>query len=295
MRKEGILHIVLMFFLLGTGLANARPITEEITLYPGTKKNAYTLFFPLQIKEPGQIAISGGISQAKPPITKNKQPLFLTLVDASLFWEDLSEQDWQRWLNKQYTPPMKQQGRRVSKERRHTTTYGLRVGRISHNVDATELGRFQGRYVLLVGNRGKHEVQQKIVISLPNQNNNATSTQARQPRQKCDLMVKTISRNRNGQAVVTIVNLGPGGVPKRAYEGKGKNAVTLMLSRNGKSWGGSTLAKFDPQQRLMKPGARVRYTSNLTITDHTEIKATVDASSKIRERNEKNNSLTQKF
>jgi subtilase family serine protease len=67
-----------------------------------------------------------------------------------------------------------------------------------------------------------------------------------------------------------------------------------MISRNGKSWGGTTLPGLDSDKRLMKPNGRARYTFNLDPTG-SEISATIDASQKIRESNERNNSLSKSF
>ncbi|MEN8141165.1 MAG: hypothetical protein ABFR97_08095 [Thermodesulfobacteriota bacterium] len=294
--------MTLVTLILTSGLSLAAgPIVKEVKVYSGSKKNAYSLFFPIEIKEPGQISLAVSVLGQKP----EKDRCEIALVDSGVFWKNLSDHDWQRWLKGEFTPPMR--GRvsgKTLKKRRHGMIYGKRSGRVVHNVDAPELGRYSGRYVVMIVNRGKHQGQHRLVMNLPGQEEERGSRSSRgqgQSRQqastnkRCDLAVQAIGPNRDGQVVVTVINKGPGGVPARAYELQGKDAVTLMLSRNGKSWGGATLSKFDPQRRLRKPGARVRYTSNLIVSSSITVSATVDGSRKIKERDERNNTLSKKF
>ena len=165
---------------------------------------------------------------------------------------------------------------------------------IRHAVDAPELSKYQGRYVLVLNNASRSEVKQTITIITPGGESQSTSSTASKPRERSDLVIKGMGTSRDGKLVVTVANIGKGGVPARAYELQGKNAVTLMIKRNGKSWGGVTLPRLDTNRRLMNPNGRARYTFNLNPAG-SDITATIDASRKIREGNETNNSQSKVF
>ncbi|MRR06313.1 MAG: hypothetical protein EG828_05125 [Deltaproteobacteria bacterium] len=72
---------------------------------------------------------------------------------------------------------------------------------------------------------------------------------------------------------VEVQNLGEGNITEDLYARKGKDALTLMLSQNGKSWGGVTLAGLDPGRKLIEPGGKVGYTFNVKIAKNAEVTA----------------------
>lgn len=298
--KTAHLSLTTLFLLLfGIGLGHAVPLSEEVTLYPGSKKNPYTLFFPIEITQPGQIKLSASLPGGK---RLPKSDCMLELLDVEVLWDKLSDQAWQSWLNGESIPPMARTkvSDRVLKTRRHAMAYGNRPGRVIYSIDMSELSRYQGRYVVVLKNLGKSEEVHRLLVRLPGDTEKTsaggnTHTQV-SPRQRCDLTVVKISPlQSSGMLAVTIANVGGGGIPARAYELKGENAVTLMLERNGKSWGGVTLQAFDPRHKLMQPGGRVTYGFNLAVNGPTTIKATVDASGKLREEDDKNNSRVERF
>ncbi|PLX97467.1 MAG: hypothetical protein C0620_00705 [Desulfuromonas sp.] len=295
--RLSVLTLLLLLFCFA--MAQATPITKEVTLYPGSKKNPYSLFFPVEVTQPGQIQLSASVQGGK---RLPKSDCMLELLDAEVLWDKLSDQAWRDWLEKGTIPPMARTkvSEGVLKSRRHAMAYGNRPGRVVYNVDMTELSRYQGRYVVVLKNTGSSEAVHQLLVRLPGDSrpaspdNNAQAQTA--ARQRCDLTVTKISTLKSsGQLAVTVANEGAGGIPARAYEVQGEHAVTLMLERNGKSLGGVTLPVFDPRHKLMQPGGRVTYAFNLAVNGPTMIKVTVDASGKLREENEGNNSRVQQF
>ena len=158
-----------------------------------------------------------------------------------------------------------------------------------HNVDAPEMAETGGRYVLIVKNSSNKEVQEKLTIIYPGAKE--ANVRASLP----DLVVKALWLNRKNQVVVLVKNEGAKGVSGDMYTRKGKSAVSLMLKRDNKSWGGATLQGIDPGRHLMNPKACVLFTSNLTIDRPTRVTATIDPNRQLKESNRRNNSRTRKF
>jgi hypothetical protein len=293
----------------------------EVTLYGGTVKDPYTLYYPVEITEPGQIEITIQVKKANPAIASDERPISAMLVDLRAFGEKkpMTTPEWKKWLQKanKYNPAEyfagdeirhwvssmkslvksalgKKKKRKKVPDYVHRGTYYGYTSRVTikYAVDAPELSRYQGRYVLVLNNTSRSEVNQTLSIGTPGDPSPQTTADA--PREQSDLVVKGMGVNRDGNLTVTVANIGKGEVPVRAWELQGENAVTLMITRNGKSWGGVTLPLLDTKKRLMNPGGQVRYTFNLNPTG-SKISATIDASHKIRESNENNNSLTKSF
>jgi hypothetical protein len=319
MRYKSLILIITLNLISLTAAANQQ---HNVTLYGGTVKDPYTLYYPLEITEPGQIEIKINVSNTNPVIARGERPISVMLVDLRAFGKKkpMTTPEWKKWLQKanKYNPAEYFAGDEIrnwvksmkgliksalgkKKKKKKFPDYihrGMYYGHgsntsIKHAVDAPELSKYQGRYVLVLNNTSRSEVQQTISIITPGSKPQSSSTTNR-PTGRSDLVIKGMGVNRDGKLVVTVANIGKGGVPARAYELQGKNAVTLMISRNGKSWGGVTLPKLDANKRLMKPNGRARYTFNLNPAGR-EITASIDASRKIRESNENNNSLTKSF
>lgn len=106
-----------------------------------------------------------------------------------------------------------------------------------------------------------------------------------------DLSIKHVRLDRHNKISVRIVNNAKYGVPVRFWSEKGKKACTLSLKINSKNWGGATLQKFDPGKKLAKPGGKVTYVFNRTLTSKTLVDAIIDSFSVVKESNEKNNML----
>lgn len=294
---------------------------HQITLYGGTVKDPYTLYYPVEINEPGQIEIKIQVSRTNPVIARGKRPIGAMLVDLRAFGKKkpMTTPEWKKWLQQanKYNPAEYFAGDEIrhwvksmkslvksalgkKKKRKKAPDYvhrGFYYGHganttLKYAVDAPELSKYQGRYVLVLNNTSRSEVHQTIGIKTPGGQSQPAADS--KPRERCDLVVKGMGMNSGGKLVVTVANIGKGEVPARAWELQGKDAVTLMITRDGKSWGGVTLPQLDGNKRLMRPNGGARYTFNLMPTGR-KISATIDASRKIRESNEKNNSLNKSF
>ncbi|MCP3951322.1 MAG: hypothetical protein GY697_03770 [Desulfobacterales bacterium] len=104
---------------------------------------------------------------------------------------------------------------------------------------------------------------------------------------KPDLMVQSVQLTKDCRVMVTLINIGPGTLPESAWNQK--TSPTLMLYRNGKSWGGANLVVIDPQRRLKTVNGRARYVSNLKVAGKTNIQAVIDYHGILDEKDEINN------
>lgn len=115
----------------------------------------------------------------------------------------------------------------------------------------------------------------------------------KRPIRRPDLIVSKLYRDKKGYVIVELKNIGRGFVvikPKRKTK-----TVDLYFKINGKNWGGVTHKIFDPRARLVKPGGRVTYKTNLKITKRTKVTAIIDYKNVVIESNERNNAKTVLF
>jgi hypothetical protein len=104
---------------------------------------------------------------------------------------------------------------------------------------------------------------------------------------KPDLLVQAVQLTKDCRVMVTLMNAGPGVLPETAWEQK--TSPTLMLYRNGKSWGGANLKVIDPSRRLKTVKGRARYVSNLKVAGKMNIQAVIDYHGILDEKDEINN------
>jgi len=305
--------LLILVFVSLTATAAVADEVEEFTLYPGTPKDPYTLYFPVELTEPGQIKAEAVILSSRPELGPHDR-LFFFLADYRAFGK-VSPEGWKKWLNKanKYNPVehlagdelrgfvrgmksmkdsllgKKKKKKKMPKYFYRGAAYSSRGRTLTHNVDAPELAATGGRYVLILKNASRSEVQKKLTLAYPGAR--AANTRASLP----DLAVKALWLNAKGQVVVLVKNEGAEGLTGDVYARKGKAAVSLMLTRNGKSWGGATLQGIDPGRHLMNPKACVVYTTNLVISHPTKVTATIDPNRQLRERNSRNNTLIREF
>ena len=119
----------------------------------------------------------------------------------------------------------------------------------------------------------------------------------KRPALKPDLVVSAIQLTSDCQIQVTLKNKGPGGTPEAAYHRT--NGAIVQATANGAGWGGYRLFMVDPNKKLKKPGASVRYVGfkralkpGETLSLKMEIK---DPNDTVAEINETNNSLTKRL
>lgn len=119
----------------------------------------------------------------------------------------------------------------------------------------------------------------------------------KRPALKPDLVVSAIGLARDGRIQVTIKNMGPGGVPGAAYHRT--NGLIVQATAKGTGWGGYRLFMVDPQKKLQRPGASVRYVGFKRALKPGEILtlkvALLDPGNTVAEINEANNSLTRRL
>ena len=110
-----------------------------------------------------------------------------------------------------------------------------------------------------------------------------------------DLVVDDVWLNKGCQVVVRVKNNGPGKVPNDVWDVHTPKSAGIYLWKDGKSWGGATIWKFDPAKSLQSPGGTAVYTSNLTVSGSATIAAQVDRWNTVKERSETNNKRKEKL
>jgi hypothetical protein len=106
---------------------------------------------------------------------------------------------------------------------------------------------------------------------------------------KPDLVVSKIYLTGSNNVAVEVVNKGPGRLSEEFWK---YNGPTLYLHRGQKGWGGAVLFRFDPAKKLMAPGGKVVYVSNLKVSGSETIKAVIDSQNTVPEANDENNEMT---
>jgi hypothetical protein len=165
----------------------------------------------------------------------------------------------------------------------------ITVGRMRHDIDFTELSQTQGMYFLVLENFTQLAPELEVKVSFP-------GTQYQVDKVfllSRDLGITTLTI-RAESVYVEVQNLGEGRLTEDLYVRKGQDALTLLLTLNGKSWGGVTLAGLDPDRKLMTPGARVGYTFKVRVPDNADVKVGL-ALPKFEDANAVNNEKQARF
>lgn len=323
MKKALFLASALVLTWLTT--ASASTITQDITLFRGTADDPYTVYYPLEISEPGKIDIRIKIKSSKPTIESSKNPISYLLVDTRAFDKNrtISTPEWKQWIQKanRYNPAEYFAGDEIRgwvksmkglvknlvghKNKPKIPDYVHEHGRyadrgtvfVSHPVDAPEFSKHQGRYILVMNNTSHSEVEQTLIITTTDAIKDTTPRATTATTERCDLLVKRIVKNRHGELTIVIGNEGKGGVPQRAYEITGGNAPTLRIERNGAVAASIPLSELDPERKLMNPRSTVsvQVTAIRRLIEGDIVRATIDPDRVIRESNESNNDVEMTF
>jgi hypothetical protein len=144
----------------------------------------------------------------------------------------------------------------------------ITVGRMFHDIDFTELSQTQGMYFLVLENFTQLAPELEVMVSFPGTQNQVDKAFLL-PR---DLGITLLNINADN-VYVEVQNLGEARLTEDLYARKGADALTLMLSLNGKSWGGVTLAGLDPDRKLLEPMGRVGYTFNVKVPNNAGVAA----------------------
>ncbi len=141
-----------------------------------------------------------------------------------------------------------------------------------HDVNLREIGETQGMYFLILQNTSRSLTPEfELTVSFPGTQQSVDEEFLKSK----DLSITKIGLNDSNHITVTVKNSGEGEITQNIYSVKGSNAVTLVLQIDGKSWGGQTLAGFDPQHNLSLPGGEVTMISNAKVNKKSVIKATL--------------------
>jgi len=144
----------------------------------------------------------------------------------------------------------------------------ISVGRMHHDIDFTELSQTQGMYFLVMENFSQLTPELEVKVSFPGTQCQVDKTFLLSR----DLGITMLKVNAD-TVYVEVQNLGEGKLSEDLYLRKGTDALTLMLSLNGKSWGGVTLAGLDPDRKLMEPRGKAGYTFTVKGIDNAEVTA----------------------
>ncbi|MCF6266904.1 MAG: hypothetical protein L3J57_10205 [Desulfuromusa sp.] len=321
--KIGCFTLLLSFLLLTPPVAVAIDetpgyaiIQKPFMMYAGAKKNPYTLYYPIELTEPGEISIYIKTYKFDPPLRNKKfAPLRAVLVDARAF--NMTPAQWKQWAQKanQYNPLELLAGDQIrafatgvkhlfgGKQKPPVYFHKqMACGRnnkfgssLKYAVDAPELAKTGGHYVLIVRNIASFKVEGSLLIRYPGRTWEYDPAVELYAKVHPDLMIKSISLTKKNQVQIKIENQGQGSIMLGQYHRHGANTITLLIKVGGRSYG-ATLPLFDPERKLRKAGATVTYTLERAIINKpTDVTATIDSGKKLLESNEKNNSLTQKI
>jgi hypothetical protein len=104
-----------------------------------------------------------------------------------------------------------------------------------------------------------------------------------------DLTVTGIKLDSRCRVRIQVKNLGPGALPDSVWTVRGPDSSGILIYKDGKSWGGASIWRFDPRRSLQRPGGTVAYSSNLMVKGRAVITAVVDHTGMTPEQNEGNN------
>ena len=312
--------LVLAFTCLPLAAVAAIPedavIQKYFNLYQGSKSDPYTLYYPIELTRPGEIVVSVKSTVLNPePTNKNYEPPRIVLVDSRAF-KNIQPSQWQQWINKVNTfnpleyiagDEIRKWVRGVKrlfgkKEKKPSYYHGqMACGRvrdgytdnIRHAVDQPELNKSGGHYVVIFRNISPFKATGLIYISYPGQKSELDVEAERLFEGYPDLAVDEVTLNAAKQLTVKVSNRSQCcGVHIARWNQKGPEALTLLAKVDGRNYG-ITLPAADPQGNLRRPRSSITHVfDKVKITKSTKVTVTVDASGKLMEESEANNSKT---
>lgn len=284
-----------------------------IKLYTGDSKDSFLLLYPIEITHPGRVDFEFKLLnpgedrylRAFEQARKTHSAVFRwSFVDSRFFDQKHPMQPgkFQQWVNEanKYNPVEYMAGPQIrgfvraakttldhlfgKKKKKEAPAYlhrysqsvrfpdtpenRITAGRMYYDIDFNELSQTQGMYFLVLENFTQMTPELEIKVSFPGKQYQVDKA-FRLPK---DLGVTMLAAN-NDSVTVEVRNLGEGEIPDELYNRKGPKALTLLLSLNGKSWGGVTLAGLDPERRLQKPGFSVSHTFRVKVPENAEVTA----------------------
>lgn len=252
--------IIVLLLIFMQSPAMARRENQPFVLYPPAgPSNPYVLSFPIRVSRPGEIRVYGKL---------NKKPKFMQVQIQIL----------DKKSNKIVTGTVA--------DPKHTS-FHLRYG-----VDSLDL-KNGGRFEILLSNNSplvgrsrnsdrRDRISGELLIDYPVQGETDDRAHSIHP----DLSVEEISLDATCHVQVMIGNHGPGRIMGIFWK---KNGPSVMLSRNGRSWGGAGLPVIDPDHDLARPGGKVIYHSRLRVGRNEKIQATIVTGPRLKDNDPGNN------
>jgi hypothetical protein len=107
-----------------------------------------------------------------------------------------------------------------------------------------------------------------------------------------DLTIDELTLDDQCRVVVKAKNLGPGPVFDEVWTDHKPESAGINLYIDGKAWGSEIIWLLDPQKSLRNPGGTVVYRSNLKVSGTQTVKARIDQTRQVKEKDETNNERT---
>jgi len=291
-------------------------INKYFNLYTAKKNNPYTLYYPINIDRPGEVVVSVKVKQLTPEPRNDKyEPLRVVLIDSRAF-KNIQPAQWKRWLNKanKFNPAEYIAGDKIrrwvkgvkrlfgKKEKKPSYYHGqMKCGKvmegrteiIKHAIDAPELNKTGGKYVVVFRNLSTYKAEGSIFISYPGSKSELDLDAEKMFECYPDLTVEEVGLNNKKQLFAKIANRSRcGGVHIARWNQKGPEAITLLANVNGRNYG-VTLPSVDKNKNLMRPNSSITHVfDKVVISKSTKVTVTVDGSRKVMENDERNNSKT---
>lgn len=284
------------------------------------KLDPFTMFYPIEVTKPGRVYMDVQVtSHTSNDIKDERAPLRWYFVDSRFFnpKAPMKKSKFRKWAESanEYNPAEYIAGDELrgiarayknginklfgkKKQRKAMPAYYHRgsaktkmansTGPKAHyDIDQTELMETGGMYFLVVQNYSRNIAPEfKIEVSFPGTQRLVDEDLL--PRS--DLGIRKIWLS-EGQVFVSVQNNGNIELPHKVYSFKGENAFTLMVHKDGKSWGGTTLNGLDPKKSLAKPGGKAAYIFDMKIDKPTKITAILKTP-RFKDSNKRNNKKT---
>lgn len=319
-RRLSLFFMLLVFismpFSVSAAVREDAVLQKYFTLYQSQDKDPYTLYYPIEVTRPGEITISVNVSALYPkPKNQNYEPLRIILVDSRAF-KKMEPSQWKKWAMNvnEYNPLEYIAGDEIrafvkgvkklfgKKDKKPSYYHGQmacgkdiegRSETIRHAVDDPEFNKTQGRYVIIFRNMAKMKANGTLYISYPGEKSELDPEAEKLFDIYPDLTVEDVSLNNEKLLTVKVANRSGGtGVHIGRWKQTGPDAITLHADVEGRGYG-VTLPAADPAGRLRRPRSSLTYVfDKVKITKSTRVTVTVDATGKVMETDENNNSKT---
>jgi hypothetical protein len=279
-------------------------IHHKFKLLPGKGGDRFVLYFPFQVTEPGRIRV---YLELKALTEVRKSIPSIWLVDARVFGK-IDEATWIKWCQTlvDYHPTLNlmEEGLKIileaardilDKEERpawyHAGHSIYKREPLIYDVDAAELRKTGGKYLVLLRNPSGAEYHGNVLISYPGNRWDVDPQLEAAYERKPDLAIEKIELDPDNRVVVTLSNRGPGWMHAVRYNTDGQPVVRFSLELDGKEVESVPLAQIDPKKTLVSKNTRVDYRTNLLLNAPGWVTALIDADGIVAEPDKGNNKL----